>query len=93
MQPDDLAHHITSLSVAADVVDAIDDPSLQATRGWNLTGWSYEFVPWGIRFLYRDINGAVTGGIVASALPEVFRERITASLAHTTSRSIVLMLG
>lgn len=51
MTPKQLAHLLT----AAHVVDAIDDRELQARRAWNLTGWHYDLVHWGVRFrcLYR----------------------------------------
>lgn len=93
MVPEDLAKLITSLSVAADIVDAIDDPSQRKKRGWNVTGWSYEFVPWGICFLHRSTDGPVTGAVVASALPEAFRERIAGSFPRSTWPTILLMLG
>ena len=50
MNPDELKALLNSMKEAADVVEAIDDPSLQSRRGWDLTGWSYVLVPWGVRF-------------------------------------------
>src|SRR4051794_37672250 len=47
MAPEELAAHLSSLEAAADVVEAIDDPETRRHRGWNLSGWSYEMIPWG----------------------------------------------
>jgi len=40
--------------MAAEVVEAIDDPGLQRQRGWDLSRWRYHLVPWGVRFSYHD---------------------------------------
>jgi len=50
MSPKQLAHLLTSLETAADVVDAIDDRELQMRRDWDLSEWRYELIPWGVRF-------------------------------------------
>jgi hypothetical protein len=65
--PERLIDLLTSLSAAADIVDAIRDSSLQACRGWNLTRWDYEPMPWGMRFLHRDRNGHVDREVRAVA--------------------------
>jgi len=65
MAPEDLASLLTSLKVAADVVEAIDDPELQVQRGWGLLSWRYELVPWGVRFLRHDGDGEVDAEVVA----------------------------
>ena len=93
MPPSELARLIRSLSAAADIVDAIDDPSMQANLGWNLDGWSYEFIPWGVRFVFRAQDGNVTAKVVATALPESSRERLAKDDAGTTWPTTVLMLG
>jgi len=41
---------VTSLENAAEVVEAIDDHDLQLRRDWDLSGWQYELIPWGVRF-------------------------------------------
>ena len=41
------------MEVTADVVEAIDAPVLQNLRGWDLRGWNYVLVPWGVRFTHR----------------------------------------
>lgn len=53
MTAEQLAEHLKGLTAAADVVEAINDRELQRQRGWDLSGWDYELVPWGVRFLYR----------------------------------------
>lgn len=57
MSPNELAALITSLDAAAELVEAIDEPSLAAGRGWDLVGWHYDLVPWGVRFLLREHKG------------------------------------
>ena len=52
MNPDELKALLTSMAVTAKVVEAIDDPALQSIRGWDLKGWSYVLVPWGVRFTH-----------------------------------------
>lgn len=56
MSPDELNALLTSMAVTAEVVEAIDDPTLQSSRGWNLTGWTYMLVPWGVRFTHSDFR-------------------------------------
>ena len=68
MRTEQLVRMLTSLGAAADVVEAIDDPALQARRGWDLKGWTYDCVPWGVRFLRHDGGQEVTGAVVAVAL-------------------------
>ena len=53
MSPDELKALLTSMAVTAQVVEAIDDPALQCLRGWDLKGWSYVLIPWGVRFTHR----------------------------------------
>jgi hypothetical protein len=50
MSPKQLANLLTSMGIVADVVDAIDDRDLQERRAWDLSGWHYELVHWGVRF-------------------------------------------
>jgi len=53
MSPEQLTSYLTDLTAAAEVVEAIDDADLQRRRGWDLTRWRYDLVPWGVRFSYR----------------------------------------
>jgi hypothetical protein len=50
MTPEQLIRLLTELGTAADVVDCIDDPTLQRLRGWDLASWRYRLVPWGVVF-------------------------------------------
>jgi len=93
MPPSELARLIRSLSAAADIVDAIDDPSMQAQLGWNLVGWSCEFIPWGVRFVFRQQDGKVTAAVVATALPESSRERLAKAYTATAWPTTLVMLG
>tara|TARA_R110002072_G_scaffold289831_2_gene457111 strand:+ start:52399 stop:52635 length:237 start_codon:yes stop_codon:yes gene_type:complete len=52
MSPDELKILLTSMEVTAEVVEAIDAPALQSLRGWDLRGWNYVLVPWGVRFTH-----------------------------------------
>jgi len=54
MSPKELTGLLVGLDVAAEVVEAIDDPVLQRRRGWDLSRWRYDMVPWGVRFTYHD---------------------------------------
>jgi hypothetical protein len=57
MSPEDLRQLSNCqgcLSMAAELVEAIDDPALQRQRGWDLSRWHYDLVPWGVRFIYHD---------------------------------------
>ncbi len=55
MSPENFIRLLTrSMDKAADLVEAIDNPALQGPRGWDLSNWAYELVPWGVRFSCRD---------------------------------------
>ena len=63
MNANELKTLLNSMKEAADVVEAIDDPSLQSRRCWDLTGWSYVLVPWGVRFTHCDFSEEIDVGI------------------------------
>src|SRR5262245_27135661 len=67
MTAEELMAHVQNLESAAEVLEAIDDPALQRRRGWDLGGWRYELVPWGVRFVRRDRNGGETELYVVTA--------------------------
>jgi hypothetical protein len=69
MSPDELKALLTSMAVTAEVVEAIDDPTLQGRRAWDLTGWNYVLVPWGVRFTHSAFREEIDVRI------EVFPER------------------
>jgi len=54
MTPEELTCRLNNLHTAAEVVEAIDNPELQERRGWDLSRWRYDLVPWGVRFTYLD---------------------------------------
>ena len=43
------------LDTAADLVEAIDGAERRFGHCWNLQGWSYQLVPWGVRFTHHDV--------------------------------------
>lgn len=67
MRPTQLLRLLTSLSAAADVVDTIDDPARGESRGWDLAGWGYELVPWGVCFTRSDEPDGVS--VLAASVP------------------------
>jgi len=68
MSAEELINHLGNLERAAEVVEAIDDFDLQQRRGWDLSGWRYELIPWGVRFVRR---GAVEAEVfVQAVLPQ-----------------------
>lgn len=69
MRPEELVRLLNSMGTAADVVEALDSPDLQARRGWDLAGWGYGLVPWGARFVRRNGRGRITAAVVALAHP------------------------
>lgn len=70
MIPDELKVLLTTVEKAADVVEAIDDPIFQSLRGWDLEGWNYVLVPWGVMFTHTDYRENIEVRI------EVFTERL-----------------
>jgi hypothetical protein len=92
MRPDELSELLTSMAQAAEVVEALDDPARQAARGWDLAGWSYDMVPWGVRFLYHD-GRAVAATVVAVALPEARRAQLAPVYGGSPWPTTLLLLG
>jgi hypothetical protein len=59
MSPQELAQLVRDLNTAADVVDALENRELQIRRGWNLDGWRYRLIPWGVCFQHTaELDGA-----------------------------------
>ena len=77
MHPAHLMGLLTSLSAAAEVVEAIDQPLRRALRGWDLRGWRYELVPWGVRFIGPDGLGKLVS-VVVRAEPDGLRVALVA---------------
>lgn len=93
MRTEDLTKLLTSMDRAADVVESLDDPALRKRRGWRLAGWSYELVPWGVRFLRRDARHGATAAVVAVALPEAYRTAVAAAYIAAAWPTTLLLLG
>jgi CheY-like chemotaxis protein len=62
LTPAGLVTLLRDLRSAAEVVEAIDGHT--RGRGWDLSGWRYELIPWGVRFCNCD-------GIEVALLAEV----------------------
>ena len=93
MSTAELASLLLGLGTAADVVEAIDDPRLRQQRGWDLSGWRYDLVPWGVRFSSRDERDGDEAEVLA--LLDVYsgaRGRPSGPFRWTPSTT-VLMLG
>jgi len=65
MTPAQLVPLLTGLDRAADLVEAMDDPALQAQRGWDLSNWGYALIPWGVRFAYFDPSSRTRADVLA----------------------------
>jgi hypothetical protein len=70
MSPDELQDLLTSLEVAANVLEAIDDPDLQTLWGWDLTSWSYATVPWGVRFTHWNHQNEIDAEVEVGRAPQ-----------------------
>ncbi len=69
MHPRALAKIVGNLDAAADVLEAFENRNLQKERGWNFDGWRYEVIPWGVRFIYRDVAKQETQVLATLASP------------------------
>jgi len=93
MTDGELTRLVMRLGTAADVVEAVDDPELQRQRGWDLSKWRYDLIPWGVRFSQRDPQRH--GNTALLVLLDVYsanRSRFVV-LARWGSGEVVLMLG
>ncbi len=93
MRAEELTRLLTSLSAAADVVEAIDQPILQEVRGWSLDRWTYDLIPWGVRFRRRSGETSGKNTIIVLALPEDLRHKFARVHADGREQAILLMLG
>lgn len=93
MRADDMARLLTSLEVAAEVIEAIDNPEIQVRRGWDLGCWTYDCIPWGIRLLRHDEHMRVTAALVAVSLPAEQRAALPVAYLHAPWPIQLLMLG
>jgi CheY-like chemotaxis protein len=79
--PEELTAQLTDLTAAAGVVDALDHPELQGPHGWRLRDWSYELIPWGVRFRHQKTGKNVDAEIVAV----IFGETQLGLVGHPSS--------
>jgi hypothetical protein len=87
MTPQMLAQLAIDLETAADLVEAIDEIELRRMRGWTLQGWSYELVPWGVRFTHRnDDRNIRTDVTVQLSAPMPFRPVTTTRFTKEVDR-------
>lgn len=92
MTPEELQGLLTSMARAAEVVEAIDEPALQTQRGWNLAGWTYEMVPWGVRFHYRGRQGEDRSAILVVAFRRKQGPDLSQEWASHSCPTMILML-
>jgi hypothetical protein len=52
MTPEQLTTLLRDWETCVEVVEAMGDANLQLRRGWDLDGWHYHLIPWGVRFCY-----------------------------------------
>jgi hypothetical protein len=62
---EELSRLCCCLSMAAEVVETIDDPTLQWRRGWDLSPWCDVLVPWGVHFRYQDPQSGERAEVLA----------------------------
>jgi len=91
MAPKELTQLLLGLNTAADVVEAIDDPDLQSRRGWDLSHWRYNLVPWGVRFTYQEQADVPTVEVLA--LVRLGGRDTKVEAGEQAKLSTVLMLG
>jgi hypothetical protein len=80
MSPDRLTELLTEVS-EREVMAAIDDPAVQAARGWDLRGWCYRAAPSSVCFLYADETGRPAEAVIAVHAPPERREGIARAVA------------
>jgi hypothetical protein len=92
MPPDRLAELLTEVS-DQDVMAAIDDPALQAARGWDLHGWHYRASPSSVCFLHADAAGRPTEAVIAVRAPPERRAGIARAVADFPLPARLVLLG
>jgi hypothetical protein len=80
------------MEAAAQMIEAIDNPRLQTQLDWNLQCWTYELVPWGVRFNHRNGDGATDFAVVALVLPERMRRYVDPVHRRSACPTEVLLL-
>jgi hypothetical protein len=93
MQPEELAGVLTSMAVAADVIEALDDPTFRDRHGWLLAGWSFDLIPWGVRFLHHGKGTQRKSAVVALALPQTSRAALPPAFLPPNCPTTLLFFG
>lgn len=93
MSAAELTRLLMKLGTAADVVEALGDPELQHHKGWDLTGWTCDPVPWGVRFCRRGLAGEDPAEVLV--LLDVYSKGRSrgAGPVRWSPRTTVLMIG
>jgi hypothetical protein len=92
MPPDRLVELLTEVC-ERDVMAAIDDPAVQAARGWDLHGWLYRAAPSSVCFLYADDTGRPTEAVIAVHAPPERREGIARAVSDFPLPAKLVLLG
>jgi hypothetical protein len=70
MNPDELAHLLTSMEAAHALAEAVRSPDLQSAKGWNLTRWRCDEVPEAVRFIHHNPRGEPDTALLCIHGPE-----------------------
>src|SRR5438105_14576263 len=92
MSPDRLAELLTEVS-DRELMAAIDDPAVQAVRGWDLRGWCYRSAPSSVCFLYADETGRPTEAVIAVRARPRRREQLARAVADFPLPTKLVLLG
>ncbi len=92
MAPDRLVELLSEVS-EREVMAAIDDPAVQAARGWDLRGWLYRAAPSSVCFLYADDTGRPTEAVIAVHAPPERREGVARAVADFPLPARLVLLG
>ncbi len=92
MAPDRLAELLTEVS-ERELMAAIDEPAVQAARGWDLRGWSYRAAPTSVCFLYSDETGRPTEAVIAVHAPPERRDGLARAVADFPLPAKLVLLG
>jgi hypothetical protein len=91
MRTDELESLLACTSIE-EVVAAIDDPALQAQRGWDLRGWTSSMAPSSLCLLHSDEQGNPLDMLVVVREPRTRRERLAGLLVDLpVSAKLVLI--
>jgi hypothetical protein len=92
MRPEEL-EALLRVTDIDEVVAAINDPALQAERGWDLHDWAYRSAPGSVCLLHCDESGRPTELIVAVRAPGAPRDRLDRIVADFPLPAKLVLLG